>query len=470
MTIVDDPGSGQSEDDDQNEEESAVLEEGRATELAAMRLAFFAEPPHDDSSKSQYKPSRFRDPNKWGIRYGPMIGVVCLVFWVVVLIVSCVAPFIEKTKDIFLLCMFVCCGMVSIVCLAITNVTDAGTIHAKASLGNSGYLVSLEKTRRCNDENTPVEEGLLEQIDKVTSMPNNSKERVVTLRDGNSITQRWCVTCKIWKPPQSSHCRTCNKCVYRFDHHCGVVGNCVAFANHRFFASFLLLVTIAWICGFFLGIGRLIDVELFKKPREGFKHPEVYPILLFLLLSLCNFPCVASFACFHLSMVISNRTTYEQILKKRGVRQQRTKCWTAWNNVWKACFAPVRWRDPWTPFFASNKKDEPASRKQAKRRSSRSLSNRPDHGRSVEYYVKEKDNAEAAELRVLVAEEKYKESLGDKEPPGNTPPPERVEVPLEENNKPTDTQVTKTSQVVVSTNDSTLPPPSSRHTSGYGSV
>lgn len=51
--------------------------------------------------------------------------------------------------------------------------------------------------------------------------------------------RRFCNKCAKYKPDRCHHCRVCNSCVLRMDHHCPWIANCVGFRNHKYF--FLLV-------------------------------------------------------------------------------------------------------------------------------------------------------------------------------------------------------------------------------------
>merc|ERR1712050_235463 len=88
----------------------------------------------------------------------------------------------------------------------------------------------------------------------------SSDEQFSVLRNGVADpvnTFRWCWSCKLWRPPKVSHCPECKRCFWRFDHHCFLVGNCVAVRNHSFFALFLLSGVVGWVASIVAVASRL---------------------------------------------------------------------------------------------------------------------------------------------------------------------------------------------------------------------
>ncbi|KAJ2826152.1 palmitoyltransferase akr1 [Coemansia erecta] len=60
---------------------------------------------------------------------------------------------------------------------------------------------------------------------------------------GTLDTDHFCFTCFNIRPLRSKHCRSCDRCVARFDHHCPWTYNCVGVNNHRQFMAFLVLLS-----------------------------------------------------------------------------------------------------------------------------------------------------------------------------------------------------------------------------------
>ena len=54
----------------------------------------------------------------------------------------------------------------------------------------------------------------------------------------------FCDKCDCVKPPRSHHCSRCGRCVYRMDHHCVWVSNCVGQRNLKFFLNFVFYMAI----------------------------------------------------------------------------------------------------------------------------------------------------------------------------------------------------------------------------------
>ena len=48
---------------------------------------------------------------------------------------------------------------------------------------------------------------------------------------GTQTTHTMCAHCQSYKPPESHHCRICNRCVSHMDHHCPWMNNCVGAGN-----------------------------------------------------------------------------------------------------------------------------------------------------------------------------------------------------------------------------------------------
>ncbi|KAJ1803812.1 Eukaryotic peptide chain release factor GTP-binding subunit [Coemansia sp. RSA 2523] len=131
--------------------------------------------------------------------------------------------------------------------------------------------------------------------------------------NGTLMQLKYCTTCRIYRPPRASHCRSCDNCVEHEDHHCIWLNNCIGRRNYRYFYSFLFSITTValYIMAFCL-------VYLIKPINKGSgpesfgasmrRHPVVVALFLYVLL---NTMLVGGLFVYHTALITRNMTTHE---------------------------------------------------------------------------------------------------------------------------------------------------------------
>lgn len=219
------------------------------------------------------------------------------------------------------------CSILGVVCLIFTNFVDPG------------YILLDDATKKIHNEER---ENLLSS----NGGDEESRYRIFTRKRydkwGREVEDRWCDTCKIWRPPMAHHCRTCDYCVYRFDHHCPVVGNCVGRNNHRFFSGMLASFGIAWIIAAVSMLMRLREIGGFGGSDVWKQSWEPFFLGIVGCYSILCAPGVALFGIFHIFIVISAKTT-KGLLKRRTTWYSCGFGETA-ETLMEICCAPISFK------------------------------------------------------------------------------------------------------------------------------
>ncbi|KAH9932845.1 palmitoyltransferase AKR1 [Amylocystis lapponica] len=84
--------------------------------------------------------------------------------------------------------------------------------------------------------------------------------------EGRLNGQTFCIQCMARKPLRSKHCRVCDRCVARSDHHCPWVWNCVGVNNHRQFLIFVATLVVGIILFDYLTFAYFSTVPVSLEP------------------------------------------------------------------------------------------------------------------------------------------------------------------------------------------------------------
>ncbi|KAF9223797.1 zf-DHHC-domain-containing protein [Gyrodon lividus] len=93
-----------------------------------------------------------------------------------------------------------------------------------------------------------------------------------------------CKRCGEMRPERAHHCRICNKCVLKYDHHCPVrINQCVGLHNERHFVLFMAYLAVATFFLSFLGYSHALDALGITYVPWTHTLPQLCFILIYIL-------------------------------------------------------------------------------------------------------------------------------------------------------------------------------------------
>nr|CAB3458078.1 unnamed protein product [Digitaria exilis] len=143
-----------------------------------------------------------------------------------------------------------------------------------------------------------------------TSAVTRAPTRFVVV-NGVEMRLKFCRTCKIDRPPRSSHCTVCDNCVDKFDHHCPLISQCIGLRNYRFYLL-LLGSALTFYTFMFTFSVRRIRAKM-KITNAGFFSlvrtlPEPLVLAAFSFMAICVIVCLLAF---HVFLLAKNTTSHE---------------------------------------------------------------------------------------------------------------------------------------------------------------
>jgi len=154
---------------------------------------------------------------------------------------------------------------------------------------------------------------------------------------------RICKLCQgRWKPPRAHHCKTCHRCIFRMDHHCPWINNCVGLVNQKLFILFLGYTALAAVTTLVLLASSAI---YWLWAQSSWKHAETPSSAALICAGLVAVECLAAilfvsdFLQEQIESIQMNSTLVETYQRTHGER-------TTFGTHFRAIFGDNLWLWP----------------------------------------------------------------------------------------------------------------------------